>query len=145
MTSVETWIAAGERNTSLFELIMYGAGTARPDAVVYRRSHAEFFMGIALGPRDEPEQRARAREKRKAIVAEAHAGLRLAGWLLLDEEQGDAVYFFRREEPRGVSVSSIDPNRIIPLQTVAYGSDAALGPRVDCDKQALPLCVFHER
>jgi hypothetical protein len=84
-------------------------------------------------------------EERKALVAKVHAGLRLAGWLLIDEERGKVVYFFRRGEPRGVSVSSIDPNRIIPLQTVAYGSDAALGPRVDCDTQAVPLCVFHER
>jgi hypothetical protein len=145
MTTFESWIAAGARNTSLFELMMYGTGTARPDAIVYRRSYLEFFMSLALGSRGEPEQRARAMEERKALVAKVHAGLRLAGWLLIDEERGKVVYFFRRGEPRGVSVSSIDPNRIIPLQTVAYGSDAALGPRVDCDTQAVPLCVFHER
>jgi hypothetical protein len=143
MTSMETWIAAGARNPSLFELVTFGTGTTSPDALVYRRDHLEFFMATALP--ESPEQRARVREERKAIVAKAHAGLRLAGWLLLDEKQRHVAYFFRREAPRGVIVWSIDPNRIIPLQAVAYGGDAALGPRVDCDQQAVPLCSFHER
>ncbi len=143
MTSMETWIAAGARNPSLFELVTFGTGTTSPDALVYRRDHLEFFMATALP--DTPEKRARAREERKAKVAKAHAGLRLAGWLLLDEKQGRVAYFFRRDAPRGVVVRSIDPDRIIPQRLVAYGSDPALGPRVDCDEQAVPLCSFHER
>lgn len=143
MTSMETWVTAGARNTSLFELITFGTGAATPDALVYRPDHVEFFMATALP--SAPERRAKVTEERKAVVARAHAGLHLAGWLLLDEAQGYAVHFFRRGEPRGVSVSSLDPNRIIPLQTVAYGSDPALGPRVACDQRAVPICVFHER
>jgi len=142
MTSVETWIAAGPRNPSLFELITFGTGTRNPEALVYRRDHVEFVIGTAL-PRA-PEVRTKVREERRTIVARAHAGLRLAGWLLLDEKRGLSVSFFRRAETGGVMVSSIDPRKNIPLQAVAYGSDAALGPRVECDQQAVPLCVFHE-
>ncbi len=143
MTSTETWIAAGERNTSLFELIHYGRGGSPLDAIVYRRSYVEFYLNAGL-PQD-PESRAKILAARRAVLSRALAGLQLAGLLILDEAHQDAIYFFRRDHRDALAVASLDPSRIVPLRIVGSGRTARPEPRVECDTEALPTCAFHER
>jgi hypothetical protein len=143
MTSTETWTAAGARNTSLLERVQYGLGNSTPDALVYRRSYVEFYLGAGLPVR--ADLKAESIRVRTAALSEVLEGLQLSGLLILDDALKDAVYFFRRGGSDTVGVASIDPARIVPLQNVRKGGDTVPGPRVDCDTQALPLCAFHER
>lgn len=142
MTSTETWVAAGSRNTSLLERVQYGLGAAPHDAVAYRRSYVEFYLGAGL-PAD-PRLQSETRRARAAALSRVLEGLTLSGLLIFDGAQKDAVYFFRRGGSGGVSVASLDPARPMPLRVVPRGGGGVEGPRVDCDTQPLPLCTFHE-
>jgi hypothetical protein len=141
MTSTESWVAAGPRNVSLLERLQYGLGNEPHNALVYRRGNVAFYLGSGL-PVD-PRLRAEAERARIAALSKALEGLQLTGLLIINESLDDAVYFFRRGESEGIAVASIDAARPMPLRVVRRGETS--GPRVQCDAQTLPLCVFHER
>jgi len=143
MTSTETWAAAGSRNTSLLERVQYGLGRSTHDALVYRRSYVEFYLGAGLPSR--ADQRAEAVRIRTAALSRTLDGLHLSGLLILNDAQKDAVYFFRRSGSDTTTVASIDPARVVALRSVRRNGEGVSGPGVDCDTQALPLCVFRER
>jgi hypothetical protein len=141
MTSTETWIAAGSRNTSLLERIQYGLGSGAHDALVYRRSYVSFYLGAGL-PAD-PDLKASAVRVRAAAMSKALTGMTLSGLLILDHAQKDAIYFFRRPSANKVLVASIDPALPFPARAVGQVGDGS-APLLECDSEPLPLCTFHE-
>lgn len=141
MTSTESWIAAGRSNTSLFERIHYDSPANAHQALVYRRSHLEFFLWAGL-PRNSEARDAVSKQRRDAVLS-ALEGQHLVGLLILDEAQKDAVYFFRRQKTDDIVTASIGPAGEV-LQTLVKRDAESPGPRVACDQALPPLCTLHE-